>query len=217
MSNPIAAKIAAIRQQLPAAVRLVAVSKYTTLEKMRWAYAAGVRDFGESRVQDAAEKQAALTELPGITWHMIGHLQTNKVRKAVQIFDWIHSVDSLRLLAQIDRQAQELSRQPTVLLQVKVLPDPDKFGWPLPEVIADFPQIQSFTEVKVSGLMAIAPVGLTPSQLTEMFGQVAAGRQQLRQQFAQPLPELSMGMSGDYQLAVAQGATIVRIGSNIFD
>jgi PLP dependent protein len=216
MSNPIAANIVAIRQQLPAHVRLIAVSKYTTPEKMRWAYEAGIRDFGESRVLEVAEKQSALADLPGITWHLIGHLQTNKVRKAVQLFDWIHSVDSLRLLEQIDRQALELGKRPSICLQVKVLPDPDKFGWSTEEVITDFPQIQNFTHVDLRGLMAIAPLGLNSSQLSGLFGAVARLRQQLCQQFSQELPELSMGMSEDYELAVSAGATVVRIGSIIF-
>jgi PLP dependent protein len=216
MSNPIAANIAAIRQQLPAQVRLVAVSKYTTVQKMRWAYEAGIRDFGESRVQEVADKQADLADLPGIVWHLIGHLQTNKVRKAVQLFDWIHSVDSLRLLEQIDRQSLDLGKHPSICLQVKLLPDPDKFGWSAAGLITDFPQIQNFTQVDLRGLMAIAPLGLTQRQLTVMFGQVAQLRQKLAEQFNKPLPELSMGMSEDYFLAVEQGATMVRIGSKIF-
>jgi PLP dependent protein len=216
MSNPIAANIVAIRQQLPPQVRLIAVSKYTTPEKMRWAYEAGIRDFGESRVLEVAEKQAALADLPGITWHLIGHLQTNKVRKAVQLFDWIHSVDSLRLLEQIDRQALDLGKRPSICLQVKVLPDPDKFGWSADEVITDFPQIQNFTNVELRGLMAIAPLGLNSSQLSSLFGAVTRLRQQICQQFDQELPELSMGMSEDYELAVAEGSTMIRVGSKIF-
>jgi PLP dependent protein len=216
MSNPIAANIVAIRQQLPAHVRLIAVSKYTTPEKMRWAYEAGIRDFGESRVLEVAEKQSALADLPGITWHLIGHLQTNKVRKAVQVFDWIHSVDSLRLLEQIDRQALDLGKCPSICLQVKVLPDPDKFGWSTAEVITDFPQIQNFTNVDLRGLMAIAPLGLNSSQLSGLFGAVTRLRQQIREQFDQELPELSMGMSEDYELAIAEGSTMIRVGSKIF-
>ncbi len=216
MSNPIAANIVAIRQQLPATVRLIAVSKYTTPEQMRWAYAAGIRDFGESRVLEVVEKQAALADLPGIAWHLIGHLQTNKVRKAVQLFDWIHSVDSLRLLEQIDRQALDLGKHPSICLQVKLLPDPDKFGWSADEVITDFPQIQNFTNVDLRGLMAIAPLGLNSSQLSGLFGAVTRLRQQICQQFDRELPELSMGMSEDYELAVAEGSTMIRIGSKIF-
>jgi PLP dependent protein len=215
-SNPIASNIAAIRQQLPAQVRLIAVSKYTSIEQMRWAYAAGIRDFGESRVPEVAAKQEALADLPGICWHLIGHLQTNKARKAVQLFDWIHSVDSLRLLAQIDHVAGELGKRPALCLQVKVLPDPDKYGWSVAEMHTDWPQIQNFTQVDLRGLMAIAPLGLTSSQLTDMFRAVAHLRQQLSQQFQQELPELSMGMSDDYSLAVAEGSTMIRIGSKIF-
>jgi PLP dependent protein len=214
--NPVASNIAAIRQQLPAQVRLIAVSKYTTVEQMRLAYEVGIRDFGESRVSEVAAKQTALADLPGICWHLIGHLQTNKVRKAIQLFDWIHSVDSLRLLEQIDRVGGELGKRPALCLQVKVLPDPDKYGWEIAEMLTDWPQIQNFTHVDLQGLMAIAPLGLTSNQLTGLFREVANLRQQLSDRFQQELPELSMGMSDDYHLAVAEGSTMVRIGSKIF-
>ncbi|MDY7021126.1 MAG: YggS family pyridoxal phosphate-dependent enzyme, partial [Cyanobacteriota bacterium] len=122
MISSIAERIAEIRAQIPDVVRLVAVTKTVSVEAMRAAYAAGVRDFGENRIQEAMEKQEQLQDLPDITWHLIGHVQSNKAIKAVQHFQWIHSVDSLKLAKRLDKLAQESDCQPKVCLQVKILP-----------------------------------------------------------------------------------------------
>jgi PLP dependent protein len=215
-SDPIVDRIAAIRQELPTTVRLIAVSKYTTATAMASAYQAGVRDFGESRVQDIPAKQAALAGLPGITWHLIGHLQSNKARKAVELFDWIHSIDSLKLLQQVDRLAIELGKTPSVCLQVKMQPDPHKYGWNVSDLAEEWSAIRLCQQVKIQGLMTIAPLGLTGEQLTDLFTKVVALKHTISHKFNVELPELSMGMSQDYPLAVAAGATMVRIGSKIF-
>jgi PLP dependent protein len=214
----IAQNIATIRQDLPASVKLLAVTKQASVAQMREAYAVGVRDFGESRIQDAQTKQQELADLPDICWHLIGHLQGNKVRKALQLFDWIHSVDSLRLLQQIDRVATELVTTPNICLQVKVLPDPDKYGWTVPELLTDLPQIANCQQVNIRGLMAIPPLGLTSEQTTEFFDRVRELSQQINQQpgLNLQLSELSMGMSGDYRAAIVAGSTIIRPGSIIF-
>ncbi len=185
---------------------------------MREAYAVGFRDFGESRIQDAQLKQQELADLPDLCWHLIGHLQGNKVRKALQLFDWIHSVDSLRLLQQIDRVAIELGTSPNICLQVKVLPDPDKYGWTIPELFVDLPEINRCQQVKISGLMAIPPLGLSSTQTTEFFERVRDLSHEINQQpeLSFQVSELSMGMSGDYLPAIAAGATIIRPGSIIF-
>ncbi len=215
----IAQNIEVIRQNLPATVKLMAVTKQASVAQMREAYAVGVRDFGESRIQDAQSKQQELADLPDLCWHLIGHLQGNKVRKAVQLFDWIHSVDSLRLLQQIDRVAIELGTSPNICLQVKVLPDPDKYGWTISELFADLPEINRCQQVKISGLMAIPPLGLDSIQTTEFFERVRDLRAEINQQpeLSFQLSELSMGMSGDYLPAIAAGATIIRPGSIIFN
>lgn len=215
----IAQNIETIRQNLPASVRLMAVTKYASVAQMREAYAVGIRDFGESKIQDAQLKQQELADLPDLCWHLIGHLQGNKVRKAVQLFDWIHSVDSLRLLQQIDRVAIELEASPSICLQVKVLPDPDKYGWTISELLADLPEIDRCQQVKISGLMAIPPLGLDDDQTTEFFERVRDLREQINHQpeLSCQLLELSMGMSGDYLSAIAAGATIIRPGSIIFN
>jgi PLP dependent protein len=214
----IADNIETIRQDLPASVKLMAVSKYVSVDLMREAYSVGIRDFGESRIQEAQTKQQELADLPDICWHLIGHLQGNKVRKAVQIFDWIHSVDSLKLVQQIDRVAAELATSPNICLQVKILPDPDKFGWTIPELLADLPEIDACQQLKVRGLMAIPPLGLNISQTQQFFERVRDLSHQISQMDRSNLQmsELSMGMSGDYLPAVAAGATIIRLGNIIF-
>jgi PLP dependent protein len=214
----IASNIETIRQDLPASVKLMAVSKQASVAQMREAYAVGIRDFGESRIQDAQTKQQELADLPDICWHLIGHLQGNKVRKAVQIFDWIHSIDSLKLLQQVDRVATELNLSPKICLQVKILPDPDKYGWTIPELLTDLLAISQCQQLKIIGLMAIPPLGLTSTQTAQLFEQARDLRHQINQQPGSSLQisELSMGMSGDYLPAIAAGATIIRPGSIIF-
>lgn len=214
----IAYNIETIRQDLPASVKLMAVSKQVPAALMREAYAVGIRDFGESRIQEAQAKQAELADLPNICWHLIGHLQGNKVRKAVQIFDWIHSVDSLKLLQQIDRVCDELAKKIDICLQVKILPDPDKYGWTIPDLLADLPAIAQCQHLHIRGLMAIPPLGLTTAQTQQLFERARDLSQQIAQQpeLNLQMTDLSMGMSGDYLPAIAAGATIVRLGSILF-
>jgi PLP dependent protein len=214
----IASNIETIRQNLPASVKLVAVSKQASVAQMREAYAVGIRDFGESRIQDTQTKQQELADLPDLCWHLIGHLQGNKVRKALELFDWIHSVDSLRLLQQIDRVATESAISPNICLQVKILADPDKYGWTIPELLTDLPAINQCQQLKISGLMAIPPLGLTTIQTTQLFEQAQDLRHQINQQPGSSLQisELSIGMSRDYLSAIAAGATMIRPGSIIF-
>ena len=214
----IAHNIETIRRDLPASVKLMAVTKQVSVAQMREAYAVGIRDFGESKIQEAQAKQQELADLPDICWHLIGHLQGNKVRKAVQIFDWIHSVDSLKLLRQIDRVAAELATSPNICLQVKIFPDPDKYGWTIPELLADLPQISDCEHLNISGLMAIPPLGLTLAQTQQFFEQTRDLSHQIAQQPGSNLQmsELSMGMSGDYLPAISAGATIIRLGSILF-
>ena len=218
MTESIEYNIDTIRRGIPAEVKLMAVTKYVSVEAMRVAYATGIRDFGESRIQEAETKQQALADLPDISWHLIGHLQSNKVRKALQIFDWIHSVDSLKLAQQIDRIAPELNTRPKICLQVKILPDPDKYGWTVPELLIDLPQLDRLGHIDIQGLMTIPPLGLTPTQTQQLFAQTQDLSHTIeQQQFTNiRLCELSMGMSNDYLPAISAGATIIRLGSMIF-
>ncbi len=218
MTDSIAERIAQIQASLPPTVRLVAVSKTVSVEAIRAAYAAGVRDFGESRVQEATEKQEQLQDLPDITWHLIGHLQSNKVAKAVQQFQWIHSVDSLKLAERLDRWAAELGCQPKVCLQVKILPDPNKYGWSISQLLADLPTLNQCQHIEIKGLMTIPPQGLNESQTQAVFKRTRELADTIRQQgwSGIHMEELSMGMSGDYPLAIAAGATLIRPGQVIF-
>lgn len=214
----IAHNIDTIRRDLPASVKLMAVSKQVPTALIREAYAAGIRDFGESRIQEAQAKQQELADLPDLCWHLIGHLQGNKVRKAAQIFDWIHSIDSLKLLQQLDRVCAELDKKLHVCLQVKILPDPDKYGWTIAEAIADLPQICECQHLDIAGLMAIPPLGLTTAQTQALFESARDLSLQLSQQSGSRLnlSELSMGMSGDYRSAILAGSTMIRLGNILF-
>jgi PLP dependent protein len=218
MTGSIAHNIDTIRRDLPATVTLMAVTKQVSVTAMREAYATGIRDFGESRIQEAETKQQELADLTDLRWHLIGHLQSNKVRKALQIFDWIHSVDSLKLAQQIDRVAAELQLRPNICLQVKLLADPDKYGWTVPELFTDLPQLDRLEYLQIRGLMAIPPLGLTPAELQQFFEQARDLRDRIQQQTWKniQLPELSLGMSGDYRQAISAGSTIVRLGSILF-
>ena len=218
MTGSIAERIATVRDQLPAGVRLIAVTKQVPVDAMREAYFAGVRDFGESRLQEAEAKIAQLKDLPDLNWHLIGHLQSNKVKKALEQFQWIHSCDNLKLAQRLNRLATEVSLKPNVCLQVKVVPDPDKYGWSIPELLADLPELDQCTALQIRGLMTILPLGLSPEESLEVFERTRELALKIGQQNWSNLhmQELSMGMSDDYLLAVQTGATQVRLGRIIF-
>lgn len=216
LSQIIADRLNQIRANIPPQVKLVAVSKYTTTEAIRAAYAADVRNFAESRVQDAKIKQEELTDLIDITWHMIGSLQSNKARAAIAQFDWIHSIDRLSLAEQCDRLIPELNKSPKLLLQVKLANDPSKSGWSESELLADLPKLEKLQNLNIVGLMTILPLGLDDSQAYEVFHRVTNLAEKLRSLGWHNIQELSMGMSADYAIAVKAGASLIRVGSQIF-
>lgn len=218
METAIAQNIEQLRAELPPTVRLIAVSKTHPAAKIRAAYAAGIRDFGENRLQEALQKQAELQDLPDIRWHFIGHLQKNKAKKAIAQFHWIHTVDSLELAQKLDQYAAELHTSAQCCLQIKPLPDPNKFGWEIPQLLADLPQLATCHHLSIQGLMTILPLGLTPSATLAAFQHIADLKTQLNENPAFPftLSELSMGMSGDYPQAIAAGSTMIRVGQAIF-
>jgi pyridoxal phosphate enzyme (YggS family) len=218
MTGSIAERIATVRDQLPAGVRLIAVTKQVPVDAMREAYLAGVRDFAESRLQEAEAKIAQLKDLPDLSWHLIGHLQSNKAKKALEQFQWIHSCDNLKLAQRLNRLATELSLKPNVCLQVKVVPDPDKYGWSIPELLADLPELDQCTALQIRGLMTILPLGLSPEESLQVFDRTRELALKIGQQNWSNvhMQELSMGMSDDYLLAVQAGATQVRLGRIIF-
>ena len=218
MNHSIAERIAEIRAQIPDSVRLVAVTKTVPAEAIRIAHAAGLRDFGENRIQEAVEKQEQLRDLPDITWHLIGHVQSNKAIKAVQHFQWIHSVDSLKLAQRLDRLAGESNCRPQVCLQVKILSDPNKYGWTVSELLEDLGELNRCQHIQIKGLMSIPPLGLNDSETLGVFEQTRQLADKIRQQGWSNLQmkELSMGMSADYPLAVQAGATLIRPGQILF-
>ena len=217
-SESIAERITRIRATLPPTVRLIAVSKYVSAVEMRAAYNAGIRDFGESRVQDAEAKKADLQDLGDITWHLIGHLQSNKARKAVQLFTFIHSCDNLRLAQKLNSLGEELSCQTRIFIQVKLLPDPQKHGWEMPQLLADLPELDRCDNLMIEGLMVIPPLGLEPGKTLALFEQARelAGTIASQKWSRISMQHLSMGMSEDYPLAVQAGATFVRLGQILF-
>jgi pyridoxal phosphate enzyme (YggS family) len=218
MNSSISERIVSIRSSLPTSVKLIAVSKQVSVQAIRSAYSAGIRDFAESRIQEAASKQAELQDLPDITWHFIGHLQSNKAKKAIEQFSWIHSVDNLKLAQRLDQLAQQLGVSPQVCLQVKILPDPNKSGWSVPELLADLPTLDQYKNLQIQGLMTIPPSGLNDPEILNVFNLNRELAKKIQEQNWShiKMQQLSMGMSGDYELAVQAGATMVRLGTILF-
>lgn len=216
--DQLASRLDQIRQTLPPTVKLIAVTKQVPIEVMRAAYELGVRDFGESRIQETTDKQAQLDDLPDITWHLIGHLQANKAVKALEQFDWIHSVDSLKLAQRLDQLAAGQMTSPKLCLQVKMRPDPTKYGWTATELLQALPDLDRCCHLKMVGLMCIPPYGLPPQEVQQIFEETRELAQQIQQQHWTNLriTELSMGMSGDYLPAIQAGATLIRVGRTLF-
>lgn len=197
---------------------IIAVTKYFDENAIIAAYNAGLRDFAESRVVEAIEK---IEKLPveireNSKFHFIGHLQTNKVKKVVRYFDYIHSVDSLKLARVISEEAQNINKVQNILLQVNNANEEQKFGFSKGEVVEIFPTIQKLLSLRISGLMTIAPFGVSECELDRLFGEIAEIKSKLEKDFDCELKELSMGMSQDYKVAVKHGATMVRIGRKLF-
>jgi pyridoxal phosphate enzyme (YggS family) len=199
----------------PSEVRLVAVTKTVTLDRLQEAVAAGHTLFGENYVQEAKRKIAALG--PGLTWHFIGHLQSNKAKAAVEVFDLIHSVDRLSLARSLEQAAARLGKVQNILLQVNLAGEESKSGT-APEAAQELlSEISQMPHLKVLGLMTMPP-WLPAEEVRPYFRALRELRDRLRglQVVDGDLPELSMGMTGDFEVAVAEGATLVRIGTAIF-
>ena len=226
-------RVQAIQQSLPSGVTLIAVTKFFPAEWVRRAYAVGIRNFGESRVQEALQKQADLKnlqdtnsgretfvrqDLQDITWHLIGHLQSNKIRKAVEHFQWIHSIDSLKVAQKIDQAAAELGVQPQGCLQVKMVPDPAKYGFNVPELNQVLPALDQLVYLKIRGIMTIPPLHTPEPEVREIFARTAALAKDINQRRYDriSIDQLSMGMSGDYRAAIAAGSTMIRLGTVLF-
>ena len=203
-----------LSHRAPGSVELVAVSKSHPVELIREAFEAGQVVFGENRVQEA---KAKIPELPAkLRWHLIGHLQSNKVRQALPLFEIIHGVDSVGLLHDIARVSSEFGSFPRVLLQVNVAGEASKFGFSPENLLAQLDEIAQVDRIQLEGLMTIPPLTPRPEQARPYFARLRELRTRLEQEFRFPLPHLSMGMSGDYRVAIEEGATIVRVGTAIF-
>jgi pyridoxal phosphate enzyme (YggS family) len=226
MSN-IADRLAGIRERMaaaarsagrdPSSIRLVAVSKTFPIDVIREAYAAGHRDFGENRVQEALQKIASATDLE-IRWHLLGHLQLNKARKAGLVFAAIHSVDSLELLKRIDAAAVEAGRTAELLLQVDLAGEATKSGAAPDEVPRLLDAAAACRAARVTGLMTLPPLPDSPEDARPWFRQLRELRDRWLTSGVPPemLCELSMGMSGDFEVAIQEGSTMVRVGTAIF-
>lgn len=209
-------KIEQLHTSLPQEVKLVAVSKFHPTEALMSAYEAGQRIFGESRVQELLAKHETLPK--DIEWQMIGHLQTNKVRQIVPFVSLIQSVDSVRLVECINREAERISRVVDILLEIHVAQEESKTGWQYDELV-DYLKSGAFTSLKnirVRGVMGMATNTDDEAIIRNDFERLAEYKRELSSYFGEEFNTLSIGMSDDYELAIECGSTMVRIGSSIF-
>ena len=208
-----------LRQNLPSGCRLIAVTKTKPVEKIMEAYQEGHRLFGENKVQELVPKYEALPK--DIEWHMIGHLQSNKVKYIASFVGMIHSVDSIKLLEEINKQALRATRRIDCLLQVHIAEEESKFGFSAEEVIhfTESAGTALLKNVKVSGLMGMATLTEDSEQIRREFKGLKSLFEKIKST-ALPdnieMKELSMGMSGDYNIAIEEGSTLIRVGSAIF-
>lgn len=222
--DDIAANVIAVRARIaaaaaragrdPSAVSLVAVSKTVPLERLRGVERHGIADLGENRVQEAAAKIAALGG--AVTWHLIGHLQSNKAKVAVRLFDLIHSVDSLELATAMDRHAASLGKHQRVLFQVNVSGEESKSGFTPAALDAVAERLAALPHLQPEGLMTIAPLDAAEPELRSAFRALHTQRDALAPLFGDHWRHLSMGMTDDFEPAVEEGATLVRVGRAIF-
>jgi pyridoxal phosphate enzyme (YggS family) len=201
----------------PAGVTLVAVSKTFAADSVRAAWAAGHREFGENKVQEALQKIAETTDM-GIRWHLIGHLQSNKAKKAAGNFACIHSIDSVELLRRVDAAAQEQDVTPGVLVQVDLAGEATKFGAAMDEARRILDAALAARAVRLTGLMLIPPWDEDPERTRPWFARLREVRDRWLSEGVPPaaLRDLSMGMSHDFEAAIEEGATLVRVGTAIF-
>jgi pyridoxal phosphate enzyme (YggS family) len=201
----------------PDDVKLVAISKTFPPERIREAYDAGLLEFGENRVQEAAAKRPALVDL-NITWHLVGHLQTNKAKTARELFQWVHSVDSLRLAQKLHQAASSAGARLRVLIEVNLAGEESKSGVPAEGVLQLAEEISHLESLELRGLMTIPPLLDNPEDVRPYFRRM----RELAQKVAErripsiAIAELSMGMTHDFEVAIEEGATIIRVGTGIF-
>ena len=219
MQHKVRANLLQIQEDIaPYKPNIIAVTKYFDENAMIEAYNAGMRDFAESRVIEAVEK---INNLPADVrnnskFHFIGHLQTNKVKKVIPNFDYIHSVDSLKLAKAISDEAKAIRKVQKILLQVNNANEEQKFGFSKEEIFEEFPKIKALPSIEIVGIMNMAPLGASGDELNRLFADVYNIKKELEKEFNCELKELSMGMSQDYKVAVKHGSTMLRIGRKLF-
>jgi PLP dependent protein len=216
--------LAAIQQRIEAmcsrtgrevrSIMLLAVSKTKSAETIGEAVGCGQVFFGENKVQEA---KAKIPLCPGrARWHFIGHLQSNKARDAVELFEMIHSVDSLDLAREISKRCEHACKEMPVLLEVNLAGESSKFGYKPERLLAELTKLNSLPRITIQGLMTIPPFAQDPEKSRPHFRRLRELKAQCEELLALPLPHLSMGMSGDFEIAIEEGATIVRIGTALF-
>ena len=199
-----------IKNNIPLNVNILAVSKGFKSQEIKTIQKIGQNDFGESKFQEAFEKQLILKDLKQIKWHFIGRIQSNKIRKIVQNFKYIHSVDSFEKLQKISSISDDEKKNPFIMLQVKLSDDPSKGGFKPELLISKWREIQELKNITLKGLMTINPRGLSSKENSELFKKCRCLADSLQ------LPDCSMGMSGDWEEAIDAGSTWLRLGSLIF-
>lgn len=198
-------------------VQIVCVTKYTELSQIKEVVKEGLSVLGENRLQDALVKMEALKDIP-ISWHMVGHLQSNKVKEAVKVFELIHSVDSLKLVSLIDREASQIGKAQKILLQVNTQEKKGAFGFLKEEISDVIHKIKELSSVNVRGFMTIAPICENIEETRPFFRQLRELKLRVEKENGDlKLPILSMGMSQDFEIAIEEGANMVRIGRAIFE
>ena len=208
-----------IKQKIaPCKPKIIGVTKYFGTNAIVNGYKAGLRDFGESRALDAINKINSLPEeiRKGSNFHFIGHLQSNKAEKVVEYFNYIQSVDSLKLARVISQAACSLNKRENILLQVNLAEEEQKFGYSIDELRKNLPEMLKLENLNIVGLMCMAPLFAEEDVLRKVFSNLRNLRDELEKDFKIELPELSMGMSDDYDIATEEGATMIRIGRKLF-
>jgi pyridoxal phosphate enzyme (YggS family) len=206
----------------PDEIRIIAVTKGHPPDLVRLAYDSGLRDFGENRVEEARSKQSQLSDLKEARWHMIGHIQSRKAKDVVGAFVLVHSVDRARIAATLDRLGCERGLRLPVLLECNLSGEASKDGWDAsrgrgrPDLLADLLAVTRLPSLDVQGMMTMAPWTSDIPLLRRVFSGLVQLRDELRAAGAGPLPELSMGMTDDFEIAIGEGATMVRIGRALF-
>jgi pyridoxal phosphate enzyme (YggS family) len=220
----LAANLTSIRERMaaacaranrdPSSVTMLAVTKTQPPEVVSEAARLGLTLFGENKVQEAKSK---IPLCPGrLSWHMIGHLQSNKARDAVSMFTMIQSVDSLSLAEEINKRAEQAAKTLPILLEVNIVGEASKFGYKPEQLLLDFERLNSLPRLEIHGLMTIPPWTPLPERVRPVFRRLREVKGECEQRLGAPIPHLSMGMSGDFEVAIEEGATLVRIGTALF-